>query len=115
MNCVGTPVASAVVKADERPTQVQGAPLRAKRHSRGPKALGVVTNNDQGLVVDYTIAFRPLPAIQIFRDVIYPLIKDILGPEYWEYSENATQRRLPRSTGGRNRSVQALLFTRREI
>ena len=79
------------------------------------ESFGVVTNNDQGLVVDHPIAFRPLPAIQIFRDVIYPLVKDILGPEYWEYSENATQRRLPRSTGGRNRSVQALLFTRREI
>jgi hypothetical protein len=57
------------------------------------ESFGVVTNNDQGLVVDYTIAFRPLPAIQIFRDVIYPWVKDILGPEYWEYSET------PRSAG----------------
>jgi hypothetical protein len=39
--------------------------------------------------VEYTIAFRPLPAIQIFRDAIYPVVKDILGPEYWEYSASA--------------------------
>jgi hypothetical protein len=65
--------------------------LRWKGNIEGREieSFGVVTNNDQGLVVDYTIAFRPLPAIQIFRDAIYPLVKDILGPEYWEYSENA--------------------------
>jgi hypothetical protein len=45
------------------------------------ESLGVVTDNDQGLVVEYTIAFRPLPAIQVFRHVLYPLVKDILGPE----------------------------------
>jgi hypothetical protein len=49
----------------------------------------VLTDNEQGLVVDYTVAFRPLPAAQIFRDVMYPLVKDILGAEYWEYSANA--------------------------
>jgi hypothetical protein len=58
------------------------AKLRAMRS----RALEVVTDNDQGLVVEYTIAFRPLPAIQVFRHVRYPLVKDILGPEYWEYS-----------------------------
>ena len=49
----------------------------------------MLTDNDQGLVVEYIIAFRPLPAAQIFRDVLYPLIKDIVGPEYWEYSASA--------------------------
>jgi hypothetical protein len=53
------------------------------------ESLGVVTDNDQGLVVEYTIAFRPLLAIQVFRHVLYPLVKDILGPEYWEYSASA--------------------------
>ncbi len=53
------------------------------------ESLGVVTDNDQGLVVEYTIAFRPLPAAQIFREVIYPLVADIIGPEYWEYSASA--------------------------
>ena len=50
------------------------------------ESFGVLTDNDQGLIAEYTIAFRPLPAIQIFRDAIYPVVKDILGPEYWEYS-----------------------------
>jgi hypothetical protein len=53
------------------------------------ESLGVVTDNDQGLVVEYTIAFRPLAAIQVFRHVLYRLVKDILGPEYWEYSASA--------------------------
>jgi len=54
------------------------------------ESLGVLTDNHQGLVVEYTLAFRPLPAIQIFRDVMYPLVKDTIGPEYWEYSTSAT-------------------------
>jgi hypothetical protein len=53
------------------------------------ESFGVLTDNDQGLIVEYTIAFRPLPAIQIFRDAIYPVVKEILGPEYWEYSASA--------------------------
>ena len=53
------------------------------------ESLGVVTDNDQGLVVECAIAFRPLPAIQVFRHVLYPLVKDILRPEYWEYSASA--------------------------
>jgi hypothetical protein len=53
------------------------------------ESLGVLTDNDLGLVVEYIIAFRPLPAAQIFRDVLYPLIKDIVGPEYWECSTSA--------------------------
>ena len=53
------------------------------------ESLGVATDNDQRLVVEYAIAFRPLPAIQVFRHVLYPLLKDILGPEYWEYSASA--------------------------
>lgn len=53
------------------------------------ESFGVLTDNDQGLIAEYTIAFRPLPAVQIFRDVIYPVVKDILGPEYWEYSASA--------------------------
>jgi len=53
------------------------------------ESFGVLTDNDQGLIVEYAIAFRPLPAIQIFRDAIYPVVKDILGPEYWEYSASA--------------------------
>jgi hypothetical protein len=54
------------------------------------ESFGVLTDNDQGLIVEYTIAFRPLPAIQIFRDALYPVVKDILGPEYWEYAASAT-------------------------
>ena len=54
------------------------------------ESFAVVTDNDQGLIAEYTIAFRPLPAIQIFRNALYPVVKDILGPEYWEYAASAT-------------------------
>jgi hypothetical protein len=54
------------------------------------ESFAMVTDNDQGLIAEYTIAFRPLPAILIFRDAIYPVVKDILGPEYWEYAASAT-------------------------
>jgi hypothetical protein len=54
------------------------------------ESFAVVTDNDQGLIAEYTIAFRPLPAIQIFRAALYPVVKDILGPEYWEYAASAT-------------------------
>ena len=57
---------------------------------RDIESFGVLTDNDQGLIAEYTIAFRPLPAIQIFRNAISPVVKDILGPEYWEYAASAT-------------------------
>jgi hypothetical protein len=66
-------------------TATRSSAGRAKWRAMRSRALEVVTDNDQGLVVEYTIAFRPLPAIQVFRHVRYPLVKDILGPEYWEY------------------------------
>jgi hypothetical protein len=84
--------------------------LRWKGNIEGREieSFGVVTNNDQGLVVDYTIAFRPLPAIQIFRDLRYPLVKDILGPEYWEYI-----RKTPRCAGFHSQLAGGIVPCRR--
>ncbi len=50
------------------------------------ESLEVLTDNDQGLVVERTIAYRPLPAVKLFRDAMYPILKDVLPAEYWEYS-----------------------------
>ena len=46
--------------------------LRSKGNIEGREieSFGVATNHDQGLVVDYTIAFRLIPAIQILREII---------------------------------------------
>jgi hypothetical protein len=33
--------------------------------------------------VERTVAYRPLLALQIFRDLMYPKLKDVLPPEYW--------------------------------
>jgi len=74
---------TAEYRLDDRNTFLR---WKGKIEDREIESLAVVTDNDQGLIVEYTIAFRPLTAIQIFRDAIYPVVKDILGPEYWEYS-----------------------------
>ncbi len=38
-----------------------------------------------GLLVERTIAYRPLPAVEIFRDVLRPLIKDLVPSDIWAY------------------------------
>ena len=50
------------------------------------ESLGVVTDNDQGLVVDYTIAFRLFPRYKFFATCSTPSAKDIIAPEHWQYS-----------------------------
>jgi hypothetical protein len=62
---------TAEYRLDDRNTFLR---WQGKIEGREIESLGVVTDNDQGLVVEYTIAFRPLPAAQIFRDVMYPIV-----------------------------------------
>ena len=45
----------------------------------------VVVDNDQGLIVERTIAMRPFPAVKLFRDAMYALLKDKLPPDVWDY------------------------------
>lgn len=45
----------------------------------------VLTDNNQGLLVQRTVAYRPFPALLLVRDEMYRDLKDILGPDYWEY------------------------------
>jgi hypothetical protein len=49
--------------------------------------LEIVTDNEDGLVKERRVAFRPLPSILIFRDLVYPELKDRFGPEYWDFSD----------------------------
>jgi hypothetical protein len=41
--------------------------------------------NDQGLIVERTIALRPYPALKLFRDAMYAALKDKLPPDVWDY------------------------------
>jgi hypothetical protein len=46
----------------------------------------VLADNDQGLLEKRIVAYRPLLALQIFRDLMYPKLKDLQPPEYWSYA-----------------------------
>lgn len=40
-------------------------------------------DNEQGLIVERTIAMRPYPALKLFRDAMYASLKDKLPPDVW--------------------------------
>lgn len=65
--------------------------LRCKGTIRGHEleSLEVLTDNEQGLLRERTIAYRPFPAARIYRDEIYADLKGVIGPEYWEYPAEA--------------------------
>jgi len=45
----------------------------------------VIVDDEQGLIVERTIALRPFPAVKLFRDAMYASLKDTLPPDVWEY------------------------------
>lgn len=46
----------------------------------------IIVDNEQGLIVERTIAMRPYPAVKLFRDSMYAALKDKLPPDVWDYS-----------------------------
>jgi hypothetical protein len=57
------------------------------------EGLEVIVCNDRGLISDWTLALRPFPAVSLFREALYPLLKDVLAPNVWEYPDVARSRR----------------------
>jgi hypothetical protein len=49
------------------------------------ESLEVIVDNEQGLIVERTIALRPFPALKLFRDAMYAALKDKLPPDVWDY------------------------------
>jgi hypothetical protein len=49
------------------------------------ESLEVIVDNEQGLIVERTIALRPYPALKPFRDAMYAALKDKLPPDVWDY------------------------------
>ncbi|CAB3724260.1 hypothetical protein R8871_05150 [Paraburkholderia graminis C4D1M] len=49
------------------------------------ESIEILVDDAAGLLVERTIAYRPLPAVEIFRDLLYPLIKDIVPADLWAY------------------------------
>jgi len=54
-------------------------------HGHEIESFEVLTDDDQGLLVERVIALRPFPAIKILREELYADLKGILGSDYWEY------------------------------
>ena len=50
------------------------------------ESLEVIVDNEQGLIVERTIALRPYPAVKLFRDSMYASLKDKLPANVWDYS-----------------------------
>lgn len=70
------------VKLDERTTF-----LRWVGTMDGHKfeSMEIVVDNEQGKIVERTIALRPFPALKLFRDAMYASLKDKLPPDVWDY------------------------------
>ena len=49
------------------------------------ESIEILVDDPTGLLVERTIAYRPLPAVEIFRDLLYPLIKDVVPQDSWAY------------------------------
>lgn len=49
------------------------------------ESIEILVDNPSGLLIERTIAYRPLPAVQIFRDVLRPLIAEIVPADIWAY------------------------------
>ena len=49
------------------------------------ESLEVIVDNEQGLIVERTIAMRPYPALKLFREAMYAALRDKLPPDVWDY------------------------------
>ena len=74
---------TAEFKVDERTTF-----LRWQGTMEGHKleSLEVIVDDEQGRIVERTIALRPYPVVKLFRDAMYASLKDQLPPDVWDYA-----------------------------
>jgi hypothetical protein len=70
-------------KLDERTTFLQ---WQGKIDGRDLEILELIEDDENGLIKKRIAAYRPLPAVELFRAAMYPSIKDWLGPEYFSYA-----------------------------
>ena len=49
------------------------------------ESLEIIVDDEEGLIVERTIALRPFPAVKLFRDAMYASLKDKLPPDVWDY------------------------------
>jgi hypothetical protein len=70
-------------KLDERTTFLQ---WQGEVDGRELEILELIEDNENGLIKKRTAAYRPLPAVELFRAAMYPSIRNWLGPEYFSYT-----------------------------
>jgi hypothetical protein len=49
------------------------------------ESLEVIVDDEDGKIRDRTLAVRPLPALKLMRDKLYPVLKDLVPEDLWDY------------------------------
>jgi hypothetical protein len=70
-------------KLDERTTFLYWTGLVG---GRDLETLEIIEDDDDELIAKRTVAYRPFPAVAVFRSEMYQGLKDVLGPDYWTYT-----------------------------
>jgi len=78
----GSGTYTAEFKLDDRTTFLR---WEGTIEGRKLESFEVIVDNEQGLIVERTIALRPYPAVKLFRDAMYASLKDKLPPDVWDY------------------------------
>jgi hypothetical protein len=78
----GSGTYTAEFKFDDRTTFLR---WEGTIEGRKLESLEVIVDNEQGLIVERTIAMRPYPALKLFRDAMHASLKDKLPPDVWDY------------------------------
>ena len=50
------------------------------------ESLELLTDNEEGLLLERTVAYRPFPAVKLFRDRLIALNAGRLPADMWDYS-----------------------------
>ncbi len=69
-------------RLDERTTLLR---WRGTVEGHEMESLELLTDNEQGLLVERTVAYRPFPAVKIFRDRLIALNAGKLAADMWDY------------------------------
>jgi hypothetical protein len=78
----GSGAYTAEQKIDERTTFLR---WEGTMDGRKIESFEIIVDNEDGLIVERTIALRPYPAVKLFRDAMYASLRDKLPPDVWEY------------------------------
>ena len=76
----GSGTYTAEFKVDERTTFLRWV---GTMDGHKLESLEINVDNEQGLIVERTIALRPYPAVKLFRDAMYESLNDKLPPDVW--------------------------------